>query len=354
MAQSDIFYSANLSRRGFLGLGAAATASVLLAGCSSSGTSTTDQGATASTELTKVTVCEPVRGILWAPVYAAKAKGFFEEQGLDVEITTVQSDMPTAPVLAGEADFGLYGPEMICKFVSEGQDTELLFTCTDVYPYSFFLAKDIASVADLKGKVVNGADSGSSPRAYVRSIINNAGLDADNDVTYANMSNSAVVAALESGEISATYASPELRSKLIAAGYEVAIDIYDKEVHKEVIGSETYEMYIVFGKKSFIDANNELTQKFINGCYQGAQYLDTTDADTIITDLKSMFTEMEDFEGIVKECKENDLWSPDGLFTDSGVSAINKMAKEAGLITEDVPKSELIDESFAKNAAKNA
>ena len=59
------------------------------------------------------------------------------------------------------------------------------------------MQKIVKSVADLKGTTVNGADSGSSPRAFVRAVVNNAGLDADNDVTYANMSNSAVIAALE-------------------------------------------------------------------------------------------------------------------------------------------------------------
>ena len=77
-------------------------------------------------------------------------------------------------------------------------------------------------------------------------------------MTYANMKNSAVIAALDSGEVKATYASPELRTQLIDAGYEVAVDIYDKEVHKELLGSETYEMYIVFGKKSYIKETRRL------------------------------------------------------------------------------------------------
>jgi hypothetical protein len=44
------------------------------------------------------------------------------------------------------------------------------------------------------------------------------------------MKNSAVVAALDSGEIKGAYASPELRSQLINAGYEVAVDIYNKNI----------------------------------------------------------------------------------------------------------------------------
>ena len=127
------------------------------------------------------------------------------------------------------------------------------------------------------------------------------------------MSNSAVIAALESGEIKATYASPELRAQLIDAGYDVTVDIYDKDVHKELLGSESYEMYIVFGKKSYVEQNPEITQSFINACYKGAQYLDSHDTDEIVDTLKEQFSEMTNLEQVVKECKDNGLWSPDGL-----------------------------------------
>nr|WP_307998532.1 ABC transporter substrate-binding protein [uncultured Merdimonas sp.] len=350
-----------MKKRVLAALLATAMTTAMLMGCGGSsdsqetgnnaGETTEGQG---DGELQKITVCEPVRGILWAPVYVALEEGYFEEEGLDVEITTVQSDMPTAPVLADEAQFGLYGPEMICKFVAEGQDTQLIYTCTDTYPYSFFLGKNVDSIEDLKGTTVNGADSGSSPRAFVRSIINNAGLDADNDVTYANMDNSAVIAALESGEVSATYASPELRAQLIDAGYDVTVDIYDKEVHKELLGSETYEMYIVFGKKSYIDENPEITQAFVNACYKGAQYLENHEVPEIVDALQGQFSEMENLEQIVTECKENSLWSADGIFTDSGVEAINNMAISSGLITEPIAKDDLVNETFAQKAAEEA
>lgn len=60
---------------------------------------------------------------------------------------------------------------------------------------------------------------------------------------------------------------------------------------------------------------------------------------------------MSNLEQIVKECKDNEIWSPDGLFTDDGVKAINNMAIEAGLITEPVDRSALINETFVKKAA---
>ena len=57
-------------------------------------------------------------------------------------------------------------------------------------------------------------------------------------------------------------------------------------------------------------------------------------------------------ENAVKECKENSIWSTDGIFSDSGVQAINRMAMDSGLIKEPVDKGDLIDESFAVKAAE--
>ena len=113
-------------------------------------------------------------------------------------------------------------------------------------------------------------------------------------------------------------------------------------------------MYIVFGKKSYIEANPEITQAFVNACYKGAQYLETHETDEIVETLKDQFAEMENLEQAVKECKENSLWSADGIFTDSGVESINTMALSSGLIKEPVDKADLVNEEFADKAAKEA
>ena len=70
-----------------------------------------------------------------------KAEGYFEEEGLDVDITTVQSDMPTAPVLADEAQFGLYGPEMICKLLQKVRIQNCYILVQILIHTQFFLAK---------------------------------------------------------------------------------------------------------------------------------------------------------------------------------------------------------------------
>ena len=301
-------------------------------------------------ELTKIIVTEPVREIMWAPVFAADALGYFEEEGLEVEVKAVQGESIPAPVLAGDAQIGLWGPEMPCKFVTDGQDMQLFYSCTDKYPYSFFMTKGLKDIKELKGATINAAHVGGAPRAFVRTVLKNAGLDPDTDATYIHVNNSAVLTALDSGEIKATYASPSLRTSLIEAGYEVCMDIYDEEVHNTLIGTDGYPGYICFAKKSYMEENPQIIQGFTNACYKAAQYLENSSAEDIAAILKDSFTEMTNLEQVVKECKEHSVWNATGQFSEEGVEAINRMAMESGLIEKPVSKEQLVNATFAETA----
>ena len=63
---------------------------------------------------------------------------------------------------------------------------------------------------------------------------------------------------------------------------------------------------------------------------------------------------MQNLEQAVKECKENSLWSADGIFSDSGIDSINTMAMSSGLIKEPVDKADLVDEEFTKKASEES
>src|SRR5450432_481750 len=89
-------------RRRFLQLGLAA-ASVPFA--------TTRLGAQGVPRV-KIRYSEVVHSILNTPAYVALTKGYFEERGLDVTLTTAQGgDKAIAALMGGNADIGLIGPE---------------------------------------------------------------------------------------------------------------------------------------------------------------------------------------------------------------------------------------------------
>lgn len=64
------------------------------------------------TNLKKVTLTEVTHSIFYAPQYLADSLGYFEEEGLDVEITLSQgADAVMSAVLSGDADIGFCGTE---------------------------------------------------------------------------------------------------------------------------------------------------------------------------------------------------------------------------------------------------
>ena len=62
--------------------------------------------------LTKVKVAEVAHSIFYAPQYLADSLGYFEDYGLDVEITLANgADAVTSAVLSGDVDIGFCGTE---------------------------------------------------------------------------------------------------------------------------------------------------------------------------------------------------------------------------------------------------
>lgn len=62
--------------------------------------------------LTEVKVAEVTHSIFYAPQYLADALGYFEDEGLDVEITLASgADAVMSAVLSGEVDIGFCGTE---------------------------------------------------------------------------------------------------------------------------------------------------------------------------------------------------------------------------------------------------
>ena len=60
-----------------------------------------------SVGLTTINLNEVTRSVFYAPQYVAIANGYFEEEGLNIEITTGQgADKVMTAVLAGQSDIG--------------------------------------------------------------------------------------------------------------------------------------------------------------------------------------------------------------------------------------------------------
>ena len=116
-------------------------------------------------DLQKIRVAEVAHTVFYAPQYAAINQGFFEEEGLDIElILTPGADKVTAAVLSGDVEIGFSGSEA-CIYVYNAGEKDYLKTFAQLTQKdgTFLVSRekiDNFTLNDLKGKSVIGGRQG--------------------------------------------------------------------------------------------------------------------------------------------------------------------------------------------------
>jgi len=115
--------------------------------------------------LTKITVAEVAHSIFYAPQYVAISEGFFEEEGLEIELVlTPGADAVMAAVLSGDAQIGFSGTEATIYVYNGGEkDYPCVFAGLTKRDGAFLVSRkkiDNFTLEDLKGKTVIGGRKG--------------------------------------------------------------------------------------------------------------------------------------------------------------------------------------------------
>lgn len=142
--------------------------------------------------------------------YMGKEKGFWEKQGLDVEIIELKGSKDVIRVLlAGEADSSDSIPADIIPAWEKGADVRVVGSTIIGYPYAMYVSKDIDDWKELADKTFGVSSPGSAPHMFALAMLETAGVPTDN-IKIANAGGSTGrIKALAAGTLDATAASTE-------------------------------------------------------------------------------------------------------------------------------------------------
>lgn len=308
---------------------------------------------TAPAEPIHITVGESYRSEVWGAQYIAEALGYYEDEGLDVELITISGDSPAAALFAGDVQFLFFGSEAVPMFNTQGQGCKILFGCNSRIGMSLVGSPSTTSLTDLKGKVVSAAEPGSSPRAFVYSALSQAGLDPENDVTYVTMQVFASAAALAEEQIQCAYASGTLLDYMLGMGCNMLLDTSDPETHQAVLGSEDYTTHVAIATDAYIQQNPEVVQKFTNAVYRAILWIQNHSAEEIAEVLTPYFEGRGVEAATIQRMLDDSEYNPDGSITQTAYDAIIRQDQSAGWIEGEMAYSENVDDSFLKNAQAN-
>ena len=138
-------------------------------------------------DLIEVKVAEVAHSIFYAPQYVAHSLGYFEEEGLDVEIIlTSGADNVMAAVLSGDVDIGFSGSEATIYVYNGGEeDYVMTFAGLTQKDGSFLVSRekyDNFTLDDLRGKSVIGGRKGGMPEMTFEWALRENGIDPKDDL----------------------------------------------------------------------------------------------------------------------------------------------------------------------------
>ena len=193
---------------------------VALAGCGAAGPG-------AATEDQSVRVCYSALTATQIPLLYAYDQGFFEAEGLSIELTYFESGTAAATaMIADEIDICQIAGSAVVNAGVAGEDLVFLAGLFNTYVYSVLVTPDITGPQDLIGRSMAVSRIGSSSDAALRIALRSMGLTPDEDVAILAIGDqSARVAAMETGEIAGTVASIPDSTRAQQAGLVELLDM---------------------------------------------------------------------------------------------------------------------------------
>lgn len=304
--------------------------------------------------LQKVRLNEVTRSVFYAPQYVAIAKGFMEEEGIEVEITTGQgADKVMTAVLAGQSDIGFAGPEAAIYVYNEGkEDYAEVFAQVTQKDGSFLVARndtDNFSWQDLKGKTVIPGRKGGVPYMTFEYVLKQNGINPTEDLIL----DDSIKFDLMAGAFSAGTADYVTLFEPTASMTEQAQKGYIVASVGEASGEIPYTAY--FAKKSYIEENSDLIQRFTNAIYKGQKWVEEHTMKEVAEAIVEFFpdSDIETLTTALQSYKDIDAWKKDPVMKQESFDLLQTVMEEAGELTNKAPFDKVINNSYAQKAINN-
>ena len=296
-----------------------------------------------------VTLNEVAHSIFYAPQYVAIEKGYFEKEGIKLELTTgFGADKTATAVISGDADIAFMGPEATIYQFNEGNADYLInFAQLTQRAGNFVVSRNKEEDfqwENLKGKKVIGGRPGGMPEMVFEYVLKKHGMNPQKDIDLVqNIDFANTSGAFVSGKTDYTIEF-EPSATLIeeqGAGYVVA------SVGKES-GYVPYTAYSV--KKSYLESHKELLEAFTRAIEKGQQYVNTHTPKEVAKVIAPQFkdTDRKTIEKIVKRYAEQDSYKENTKFEKESFVLIQDILEEAGELEKRVEYETLVTTEFSE------
>lgn len=307
----------------------------------------------------KVVLNEVAHSVFYSPMYVAIEEGYFADEGIELELVTgFGADKTMTALLSGEADIGFMGSEAsIYTYLQGAQDYAVNFAQLTQRAGNFLVARE--PIEDftwdmLKDSYVLGGRKSGMPQMVFEYILKKNKIDPDTDLNIDTSidfgSTAAAFAGAKEGESGYADFTVEFEP------HATALEEQGKGCIVASLGMDSgYVPYTAYSaRKSYIEKNGDVIRSVTLALQRGMDYVASHTAEEIADVIKPQFpeTDIKTITTIVSRYYEQDTWKNNLIFEEDSFLLLENILMEAGELTEYLPYSDLVDNTYATEAAK--
>lgn len=268
--------------------------------------------------------------LTYLPTTLAQQLGFYEKQGLDVDLQDLQGGSKALTAMIGgstDVTSGYYEhtiqmqakKQSIEAFVNENLSSGLALV---VAPKN---EESITSLDDLKGKNVGVTAPGSSTDMFVKYLLTKHGMKGTDASVSAIGAGSSAVAAVENGQVdAAVMLEPDISvlAKRIGHDPQIIADVRTPEGLKEVFGASAWPSSSLYAKTDWLEQNPEKAKKLAAAMQETLEWISDHSGEEIAAKMPEKFSggDEKQYATVIGELKKT--LSTDGKFTEEGAQAV--------------------------------
>lgn len=296
----------------------------------------------------KIVLNEVTHSVFYAPLYAAISLGYFEEEGIELELVNGGgADKSMTALLTNQAQIGLMGPEAAIYVVNEGkEDSAVVIGQLTKRDGSFLVGRepsDDFKWSELKGKTIIGGRAGGVPEMTLEYVLRKNGLEPGKDVE--------VITSIQFNLMGGAF---EGGTGDYVTLFEPTASVFEQQGKGyilDAVGSESGEVpYTAFmATKSYIKANPDTINSFLKAVYKGQQWVkkagDKELAEAIVTFFPD--TTIESLMLVAKSYRDIDAWMDTPIMKEEAFNRLQEIIIQAGVLKDTVKFASVVDNSYA-------
>ena len=285
----------------------------------------------------RVSIATPSRGLFEFPVVVAMRKGFYKDEGIDVDKIQMQPAIGVKALMSGDVDYLLAWGSALRAAVT-GVPIKAVVGFAGRPLHVLIARPEIKSPRDLKGKVI-GVDSVAGTVDYLsRVAARHFGFEPEKDITIIVTGESPTrLAALRAGAIDATPIDVAFAVKAEDEGFRRLVYLGD------LIELPLSGMAVMDQK---LRTQRDQVRKVVRASVRGLRFFKQNRDETV--QMLSDYLRITLAQAAKAYDTSLSSFTDDGMISDKGVNLDVQLTKERLKLTKDIPLSQLVDWTLVK------